>query len=480
MMAGNYKRAALGLIGFVPEVNQGYSPFEQTSKSSGNTTTSLKVEVTSSTSALYPADLADATARQNYLADYFNGLSVYLPDSEEHAYITDTAYVEASTELTLTITPALAAARDSATFYIFGRLPATSDFTIGKENLSRLDFRRGSWTPPSNLKGLSQVEGSLESEILGLETPIAGTGGTPTLDRYSHLLAAIGTRSAHAADSVGSGSTTTTINLSTSEANVFSAGDAVLIEGQVAYVTEATESPSGDTIIISPPLSSTPTSGEDFHAGEKFTPDDTGQLTLTVVELIDDQLFQHKGCVINLSLASQFSQTLTLTVEATGEDFALTDSFSIAGNIPLASKNTTPPAPIKFVQGRAFFGTTELDVSNVDFNYNIERSVVRDTGDADTASQTVIVTGRAASAGVSFRNKAKTFKDTTEANGTQSRLLLQFGAEAGNAIAIIGNAQPSDPATYGDNEGISTYDATFAFVDDEVATSYNKAFFYRF
>jgi hypothetical protein len=92
----------------------------------------------------------------------------------------------------------------------------------------------------------------------------------------------------------------------------------------------------------------------------------------------------------------------------------------------------------------------------------------------------VFVTGRAPSAGVSFRNKAKTFKSTTEANGTQARLLLQFGNEAGNTVAIIGNAQPSDPATYGDNEGISTYDATFAFVDDEVATTYNKAFFYRF
>ena len=479
-MAGDYKRAALGLVGFVPEVNQGYSPFQQASKSSGNTTTSLVIDVQTTTSDLYPAGLADATARQNYLADYFNGLSVYLPASEEHSYITDTAYVEASNALTLTLSPALAAARDSATFYILGRLPATSDFTVGKENLSRLDFRRGSWTPPSNLKGLSQVEGSLESEILGLETPISGAGATVTLDRYSHLLSAIGTRSAHVADTVGAGSTTDTIELSTSEANVFSAGDAVLIEGQVAYVTEATESPSGDTIVISPPLSETPTSGEAFHVGEKFTPDDTGQLSLTVVELIDDQLFQHKGCLINLSLASQFSQTLSVSIEATGEDFALTDSFSVSGNIPLASKNSTPPAPVKFVQGRAYFGTTELDCSNVDFNYNIERSVVRDTGDSDTASQTVIVTGRAPSAGVSFRNKSKTFKDTTEANGTQSRLLLQFGAEAGACIAIIGNAQPSDPATYGDNEGISTYDATFAFVDDEVETSYNKAFFYRF
>jgi len=479
-MAGNYKRAALGLIGFVPEVNQGYSPFEQASKSSGNTTTSLVIEVTSSTSALYPAGLADATARQNFLADYFNGLSVYLPDSEEHAYITDTAYVEASSALTLTITPALAAARDSATFYIFGRLPATSDFTVGKENLTRLDFRRGSWTPPSNLKGLSQVEGSLETELLGLETPISGAGATVTLDRYSHLLSAVGTRSAHVADTVQAGSTTTTINLSTSEANVFSAGDAVLIEGQVAYVTEATESPTGDTIVIAPALSATPTAAEPFHAGEKFTPDDTGQLSLTMVELIDDQLIQHKGCIINVSLASQFSQTLTMTVEATGEDFQLTDSFTIAGNIPLASKNSTPPAPVKFVQGRAFFGSTELDCNNIDFNYNIERSVVRDTGDSDTAQQSVFVTGRAPSAGVSFRNKAKTFKDTTEANGTQARLLLQFGNEAGSTVAIIGNAQPSDPATYGDNEGISTYDATFAFVDDEVSTTYNKAFFYRF
>ena len=479
-MAGDYKRSALGLVGFTPEVNQGYSPFEQSSKSSGNTTTSLVVEVTSSKTDLYPSGLADATARQNFLADYFNGLSVYLPDSEEHAYITDTAYVEASTALTLTITPALAAARDSAVFYIFGRLPATSDFTVGKENLARLDFRRGSWTPPSNLKGLSQVEGSLETEILGLETALTGSGATPTLDRYSHLLSGVGTRNAHAADSVGAGSTTTTIELSTSEANVFSVGDAVLIEGEVAFVTEATNSVSGDTIVISPPLSSTPTSGENFSVGEKFTPDDTGQLTFTFVELIDDQLFQHKGCVINVSLASQFAQTLSVTVEATGEDFGITDSFSVAGNIPLASKNTTPPAPVKFVTGRAFFGTTELDCSNVDFNYNIERSVVRDTGDSDTASQSVFVTGRAATAGVSFRNKSKTFKDTTEANGTQSRLLLQFGSEAGNCIAIIGNAQAADPATYGDNEGISTYDASFAFVDDEVSTTYNKAVFFRF
>lgn len=478
-MPGDYKRAALGLVGFTPEVNQGYSPFEQTSKSSGNTTTTLVIDVQSTTSDLYPAGLADATARQNYLADYFNGLSVYLPASEEHSYITDTAYVEASTALTLTLSPALAAARDSATFYIFGRLPATSDFTVGKENLSRLDFRRGSWTPPSNLKGLSQVEGSLESEILGLETQLEKTV-TPVLDRYSHLLSAIGTRSAHEGGTTTSGSTTTTIELDTSNANVFSAGDAVLIGEEVAYVTEAVEDAGGDSIIVSPALSSAPASGVAVFAGEKITPDDTGQLSLTVVELIDDQLFQHKGCLINLSLASQFSQTLSVSIEATGEDFALTDSFSISGNIPLASKNVTPAAPVKFVQGRAYFGTTELDCSNVDFNYNIERSVVRDTGDSDTASQTVIVTGRAPSAGVSFRNKSKTFKDTTEANGTQSRLLLQFGAEAGACIAIIGNAQPSDPATYGDNEGVSTYDATFGFVDDEVQTSYNKAFFYRF
>jgi hypothetical protein len=98
--------------------------------------------------------------------------------------------------------------------------------------------------------------------------------------------------------------------------------------------------------------------------------------------------------------------------------------------------------------------------------------------------QQAFITSRASTLQANLRNTSEDLKTSLEANGTQATLIAVWQSSTstpqGNTVAVAGNAQIQDPASYTSVSGIEYYDATFGFVDDQDATTSTKPEILRF
>jgi hypothetical protein len=455
-MSDAFKRTALGLLAFCPEVVQGVKNTRFTA--SGGTTTTA----TASTGGGQDnAQLAGAAA------GFFLGLFLYfLPNTTTAALrglvVPITAFSEAAGTATFTTTttmPASPANGDS--FMVFAPLPASSvSPSFGYENLEREAFERQTLDAPSSVKGLKQCSISFNLEMFGLETPLPN-GATPARDRLSRFLEALGQRRAVAGTTVSGGSSTTTV-VDVTDASAFAVGDLVMIGGEIRRITAIDTGATPDNITVAPALSSAPLDTTVVYQSERFTPYDTGHPSHTILLLRDTQLIQMIGCVFSFGLSGTYGGLTQATIEGDGSDWTIEDTVTLDG-----AQSTKKALP--FVIGETFFGSTGVCVNNFSFELGHGRQALRDT----CAGQRQYVTSRDASAQVVFRNTSKTPKDTWEAVGTHDRFLLTVGNVAGAAFALTGVAQIQDPAEMADVEGHQYWDASFAFRDDQ--TDYTTA-----
>ena len=465
-MSDSFKRTALGLFAFTPEVTQGTknNKFE----ASGGTTTTATVDTTDG--------LEDDNAIASAADDFFNGLYMYFDsatttaDLQGQVYpITDFAVSGGTATFTTTTTMAAAPA-DTDTFWVLGYLQASSvSLTVGYENLTREMFERQTLDGPSSEKGLKVASGTMNIEIWGLEQE-NGSGDTPTPDVMSKFLEAVGERRAVAGTTVsGAGSTTTVVDV-TSAAN-FQVDDLVLINNEVRQITAVDTASTPDNITVAPALSAAPADTDEVFFGELFTPYDSGHLSHTISCLADSQLFELTGAVFSVGASATYGALTQMQVEFDAESWDMTDSSVLDGQ--QSTKKALP-----YTLGEVFFGSTEICVNNFNFTLGQGRQLLRDT----CAGQRQFVTSRAATMQVVFRNTGVTPKETWEANGTQDRLLVQVGNTAGAAVAFCGNAQIQDPSNpLSDVEGHRFYDATFAYVDDQTdAANADKPLIARF
>lgn len=450
-MSGNFKKQSLGLMGFTPEVTQGTPNWSF--KATGGSGTTITVNTTAGT--------GDHDLNINSAAnDFFNGLNVYFLSTTSTALLQGQVYTisdfaVAAGTATFTVDTMAASPASGDLFYVFSPLQA-SNVTIEPktENLPRDGFERQTLDPPSALKGLTSVSGSFQMELPGLTTTLEG-GATATYDRYAQFLEAIGARSAVVGTTVsGAGSTTTVVDVT--DASGFSVGDHVMISGQARRITDVDTASTPDNITLNRALSAAPADTTVVYGSERFTPDDSGHESHTLLMLRDDLLVEGRGCVFNVSISGQFGQVVYAQAEFDGELWDLTDSVTIDGQ--QSSKKS-----IAFITGEAGFSTTELFLNSFEFNLNNGRTELRDTN----LGNRFFVTERAATCGCVFRNTGVVPKETWEANGTQATLLIQVGNSAGSCICVSGNAQIQDPATMTDVERHSYYDVTFGFVDDQ-------------
>lgn len=452
-MPKDFKRTAIRLLGFCPEVEQGKANFDLVSTATG-TTTSITV---STAGAGQNANLAGLEA------NFFNDLYVYFKSNTTTAAlrgvfrkISATAFSAPTATLTVATLPAAPANGD--TFLLFAPLQASNpSMTAGYENLERDAFERLTLDPPSSNKGLKVASGSFDLELFGIEA-------STSQDRLSQFMKALGSRTAPASTTVSGGSSTTTSIDLTSEAG-FAVNDLVLVGGEIRRVASVTTG----NIVVSPALSAAPIDTTPVLRGEKFTPYDSGHPSHTILHFRDTQLLAMIGCVFSGSIEATFAENSKLSLSFEASDWTLTDDVDLDGI--QTAKKTLP-----FVVGEVFFGTTELCANSINFDLAQGFSTLRDS----CAGQLKFVTARAASLGIVFRNKDAAPKNTWEAQGTSAQLFAYVGNAANNAVGIAGNAQIQDPSEMTDVEGHEHYDATFGFRDDQSAESANKPVLFRF
>jgi len=462
-MATNFKRTNIGLVGFCPELNQGLPSYSL--EATGGSGTTITVAAGSGVAALYPEG-----GSASLWADLYNGLKVYFASGTmagEVYTISDTAW--SADVLTLTTSASMTTTPSSGdVFYVMASL-AASNVTpnIGTENITRDDLHRQTLDPASSLKGLEVATFSFDAEIIGLEEPL-GNGASAVRDRYSQLLRLIGTRSTVSGTTV-SGSNSSTTVLDVTDASGFTAGDYVMVNGEVRRVVEALTAPSPDTLEVTPALSAEPENNDVVYGSERFTPYDTGHPSGTFFVLVDDQWRQVNGGVITAGISGTFGEKVTMSVEVTGEAFSVTDPRSLESIIPWSTSN-----PIKFIIGEFFHGSTEFGANSMNYATGQGAEMTRDT----LENQAAFITSRAATLQANLRNQSENLKTDTEALGTQANLIAVWSSSSsapqGNTVGVAGNAQIQDPASYTSVNGMEYYDVTFGFVDDQDATTSTK------
>lgn len=467
-MATDFKRSNIGLVGFCPELNQGLPCYSL--EATGGSSTTITVAAGSGVPALYPEG-----GSASLWTDLFNGLWVYFTGGANigRAYlIEDTAW---STDvLTLTTTTLGSTPSGGDTFFVMGSLAASNaSFTIGAENITRDDLHRQTLDPASSLKGLQTASFSFDAEVIGLETPLEN-GVSASRDRYSQLLRLIGTRSTVVGTTVsGSGSSTTVVDVTSAAA--FSVGDYVMIGGEVRKVAAVDTASTPDNIELSPALSAAPENTTMVFGSERFTPYDTGHPSGTFFVLVDDQWRQVNGAVLTAGISGTFGEKVTMSIEGTGEAFAISDPHTISSIIPWSTN-----APVKMIVGEFFFGSTEFGANAMNLSVGQGAEMTRDT----LENQIAFITSRASTLQANLRNQSENLKTDTEANGVQANLIAVWqsstSAPYGNTVAVAGNAQIQDPSSYTSVNGIEYYDATFGFVDDQDATESTKPEILRF
>jgi len=452
-MPKDFKRTAIRLLGFCPEVSQGSPNFDLVSTATG-TTTSI---IVSTAGAGQNANLAGLAA------NFFNDLYVYFKSNTTTTAlrgvfrkISATAFSAPTATLTVATLPAAPANGD--TFILFAPLQASNpSMTVGYENLERDAFERLTLDPPTSNKGLKIASGSFDLEIFGIES-------STSQDRLSQFMKALGSRTAAVATTVSGGSSTTTSIDVTSESGI-SVNDLVLINGEIRRVSAV----NTGNITVTPALSSAPLDTNPVLKGERFVPYDSGHPSHTILHFRDTQLLAMMGCVFSASLEANFAENSKLSLSFEASDWSLTDDVDLDGI--QTAKKTLP-----YIVGETFFGSTELCTNFLTFDLAQGFSTLRDS----CAGQLKFITSRSASLGIVFRNKDATPKNTWEAQGTGGYLLVQIGNAANNAVGIVGYAQIQDPSEMTDVEGHEHYDASFGFRDDQDQDAAKKPCIFRF
>lgn len=448
-MSDAFKRTALGLVGFCPELTQGTPNWKFVANGGSGTTATLDTGGAQHNAAL--AAMGD---------DFLNELWIYFKSDTTTSALRGKCYrisdsARSTTTVTLTTPSAMAASPASGdVFYVFAPIKASEvQVTPATENLART-FERQTLDAPSSLKGLKTCSGSFKLELEGLEQE-NGNGDTPRPDRLSRFLECIGDRRSVAGTTVSGGSSTTTQVDVTSAASL-QAGDLVMISGEIRRVTATDTAATPDNITVSPPLSAAPADTTEVFVAETYTPADTGHRSHTMLFLRDTQLTEVRGCVFSVSAEASFGQPAMLSCEFDAGIWDMEDTFTLDG------QQSTKKA-IPYIQGESHFGTTEICTNSLNFAFGHGRQQLRDTCE----NSSFYVTSRDSTCQVVFRNKDAVPKETWEGAGTFDYLLCAVGNAAAAAAALCGKAQIQDPASASDVEGHQYWDATFGFKDDQ-------------
>ena len=451
------------LFSFVPELTKGTPNWQFQAKAGGSTTSTI-ID-TAAGAGRDDLNLASMTT------DFLNGLQIYISTGTDAGEVVDiTASAESGGDVTLTHSALTTGTSASDVFYVLGPITASNiSANPETEDLER-DFARLTLDAPSGVKGLSKMSGSFEMEMCGLVTTL-GNGATPTYDRLSQFLTCVGTRRAAAGtDITGSGSTTTTLDVSVSAG--FQEHDLILVENQIRRVTSVV-SGSPDQLVLDYALSAAPATSAEVYQCEQFTPDDTDHRTHSFIWLIDDRLIELRECVCSVKVGGEFGGKVMMPVEFDGmwdPSWGLSDAATLSGY-------QMDQDPIAFIAtGGIYFNTTDLNCNSFEFDLGHSRGELRDTG----GNITFNVNGRVASCKVVMRDIDKTPKATWENAGTKARMTMSAGNTAGDACAFEGWAQVREPIGSSPVNDTRYWDCTFRFFDDQDAASAIKPRICRF
>ena len=443
-MADDFKRGSIGFVGVCKEATQGTPNWDATATGTGTTTTTV---VNSSPFT----DIDDDFFNDDHYLYCYSGAN-----AGEMKKITD--WSKSTTTFTHEAFSVATASGDR--FFVLAPIPATSpEPEAGYVMLPRDAFHRQTLDPPSSLTGLKKASIAFDCEVPALENP-STSSTAPGKDRFSALLSIIGSRTARTGNTLGADLAAGSTTVTTGSAHGYAVGDHVMIDGQVRHVETV---PSTTSFTIEKGLSSLVSSGSTIYTPEQWTPADTGHQALTVLCLMDDQLYSLEGCVGSVAGTWTFGKLQKFSFSFDGESWEVEDSVDVTNILAQSSELV-----VAFTTGCGHFGSTGLAINEATFDLGHEREQHIDC----EAGQRYFITTRKSTIGLKFRNKDKTPLTSWIANATQGRVVFQGGSAAGGCVALSANGQ-LESAGKDVQAGILHYDAKLVCVDDQTSVAYS-------
>lgn len=321
------------------------------------------------------------------------------------------------------------------------------------------DVVRNTLSVLETVRGAESVNGELAVELKGSGTP----GDPPNADAL--LEAAIGVKNLSVAGVTDTGSTTTSIVLETGDGAGFAVGDAVLIAGEVAWVTEK----ATDTLTVSPPLSGAPVSGVAVGAGVHYKLSKVLKSLWIQFWRGDITLETYKGCVVeSMSLDFSVGQILKAMTRFQGKEAAapVTQVYGLGSptfdtTLPLMGRNMVIE-----------IGGVSMPLQNLQIEQANE--LYRKQSLTSFGTEKILYTRRRVTGSFSLLYEGKAIEDAFRAE-TKAALRVVTGTVPGNIFALrLLLKYLSVPK--GEESSYYKYDTTFEAVltngEDEV-TSYS-------
>jgi len=464
----------IGMIAIIPEVTKGSPNWSFKAKGTHATTT---IQVNSSTgTGDHDTRLAGSATG---LLDYGYVYVVSASNVTVGSLLQITAYVTAGSVHTFTVETADGAFADDDTFYVFGILPFTEAAITPEQEYHERKLIAKTLDPASGRRGLGKATVSAKLELGGLTT--SSVDGSPaTADRWSMLLAGIGTRRA------GNGEDAVTGTLSTTQSTVtlaseFNVGDWVTMPSTNAEATKITAvdiSTTPDIITFAPALTAAQVNTDLIIAPEQFNPADSDHQSFTFLKFTDDRRQMVAGCVFNYKISGTYGEPVMMEIEGQGNWDSATaasiNDFTADAFTAYKAEQSSKSGIVWKAVTTVKFSTTTLCINSFEFDLGAEIVETRDT----CAGVRMDIRGRNSKLSVTYRDQDDATIDTWVSAATVADIIITIGSTAGAMFGIGGQAQLTNTPDGENKEETRYWNSEFTFVDDQTddANNYSAAF----
>lgn len=289
---------------------------------------------------------------------------------------------------------------------------------------------------------------TFKTEMRGTGTAAASTVAAIDGEVGKLLKAVFGTQDKDTGSLVsGSGSTTTTIDVTAGQGSQFSIGNLVGVGLSTGIEVRRITNIATDTLTVTPAFSGAPANGNTVYAADNFRLADSGHGTVSFVAKGDGREFCLTGCMGSVKFGGITADGRPMfDFNFMGDGWSETTKASL----PAATDSYTNYAPT-VVGSPCYISTSATGLTIAEFDLDLGNKIVEQPSTAGTNGRaTYVVTGR------DIKGKLKAFFNTTQLtsfkNATEVPILMQVGSTAGNIVAF---AIPKAQFTASDLESIN-------------------------
>ncbi len=311
------------------------------------------------------------------------------------------------------------------------------DFTTPQEMIDRSP-NRNNWSPSTTVPGVKRPSASFSLPLKGNASAPADTVDWVTKARNAAMLlfrAAMGSVTDDASQADVGSSSTTVLNVVNNKGAEFTAGNCVLVEGAVRYISSIDVSGDPDALTVTPALGVAPVATQLISASKMMRMvSDGSNYPVTLVYWEDQTRYTAWAGCPQPALSVEAGQRVMVAWSFPGaqswDRFDVTCPTTIDDSLfpeVLVSDLIARNSPVLYKGGSA------IEARNVTINFGIEIDERQDMS-LPEGSRSAFLAPSVPTIEISGRPKENSTIEMYRDQGTTGDLLIQFGSKAGEVI----------------------------------------------